>query len=223
MHANAKLAEYMLGYNNGLMLKLETPDTEQLITAIASDGYAVIEDFLPAAIIGDLVNEALALQSAGSLRKALTGRDQFSNAVQLRDDLIHWLDTPTSTAQQAYLQAMQSLRESLNQALYLGLFEFETHFAIYPAGGGYSKHLDQIRGSEARQVSSILYLNQHWPTDDGGELRLYLDESSHRDIVPTGGKLVIFLSKRFWHEVLPAKRQRISLTGWFRTRDINPL
>jgi len=35
---------------------------------------------------------------------------------------------------------------------------------------------------------------------------------------PTGGTLVLFLSERFAHEVLPAKRERLSLTGWFKSR-----
>jgi len=31
---------------------------------------------------------------------------------------------------------------------------------------------------------------------------------------------VCFLSERFEHEVLPAKRERVALTGWFRRRGI---
>jgi hypothetical protein len=38
------------------------------------------------------------------------------------------------------------------------------------------------------------------------------------EIWPEGGTLVAFLSDRFEHEVLPARRQRLSLTGWFRQR-----
>jgi len=29
---------------------------------------------------------------------------------------------------------------------------------------------------------------------------------------------VIFLSARFAHEVLPAKRERLSIAGWFKSR-----
>jgi SM-20-related protein len=39
------------------------------------------------------------------------------------------------------------------------------------------------------------------------------------DVLPQGGRLLTFLSERFEHEVLPAHRERISLTGWFRRRD----
>ncbi|MFT6394425.1 MAG: SM-20-related protein [Methylophilaceae bacterium] len=39
------------------------------------------------------------------------------------------------------------------------------------------------------------------------------------DILPKSGRIVLFLSAKFWHEVLPATRERLSLTGWFRTRE----
>jgi SM-20-related protein len=34
-------------------------------------------------------------------------------------------------------------------------------------------------------------------------------------VLPEGGTLVCFLSDRFHHEVLPARRERLSVTGWF--------
>jgi SM-20-related protein len=116
---------------------------------------------------------------------------------------------------------METLRENFNRTQYLGLTELESHFTIYPPGAFYRRHLDRFRGSEQRQISSILYLNQGWSHEHGGQLRLYLDETddaAYLDIEPAGGTLVLFLSDRFWHEVLPATRQRMSLTGWFRTR-----
>jgi len=38
------------------------------------------------------------------------------------------------------------------------------------------------------------------------------------DIVPWGGTLVLFMSQKLEHEVLPTRAQRHSLTGWFRRR-----
>ena len=199
-----------------------TAQTEQAIDDIARDGYAIIERFLPAENIAALADEALALQTAGAMRKAVTGKNSYTGSTTLRGDFIHWLEETDSPARQPYLQAMDDLRTSLNRELYLGLFEFETHFAVYPAGTGYAKHLDQLSNTQDRQVSSILYLNQDWQAGDGGELRLYLNENTYQDIAPQGGKLVLFLSERFWHEVLPANRPRISLTGWFRKRSGRP-
>ena len=203
-----------------------TQKTEQLIQSIAENGYAVIQDFLSAEQIAALGAEAKSLQQAGDLHPAGMGRQRQLDG-QLRGDCIQWLDEKTvGPAQQAYLSAMQGLREQLNRDLYLGLFEFETHFAIYPPGAVYKKHLDQFQASptsqtNARQISTILYLNQDWRAGDGGQLRLYHDDKNpqfYLDIDPLGGKLVTFLSGRFYHEVLPAMRERMSITGWFRTR-----
>jgi SM-20-related protein len=40
-------------------------------------------------------------------------------------------------------------------------------------------------------------------------------------VLPQGGRLVAFLSDRFEHEVLPARRERMSFTGWFRRRSLD--
>jgi SM-20-related protein len=66
-------------------------------------------------------------------------------------------------------------------------------------------------------LSCVLYLNDGWRAEDGGALRLYLP-TRHCDVLPRAGTLVAFLSERFEHEVLPAQRERLSLTGWFRRR-----
>ncbi len=138
----------------------------------------------------------------------------------MRGDSIFWIDESHATpAQRCYLEAMKNLQLAFNQALFLGLFELESHFALYPVGTGYHKHLDQFQGDQSRQVSSVLYLNEGWQVEDGGELRLYLDDKGeYVDITPQGGKLVLFLSGQFFHEVLPARRERMSIAGWFRQR-----
>ena len=197
---------------------------DHIIESIAGQGYAVVPEFFPASFISALREEALALQDKGKLKQASIGQaehNQLDN--RIRGDLIHWLDhdTQASTTQQQFSATMEALREALNQHFYLGLFELEQHFAIYPPGAIYRKHLDQFRGNEERQVSCILYLNQDWKEEYGGQLRLYLDGEAaepYIDTLPLGGTLAVFLSGRFWHEVLPASQPRISLTGWFRKR-----
>lgn len=197
---------------------------ETIIHGIANDGYAIIADFLPPAHIAALADEAGQLQATGAMRRALTGSAHAQTPDDnTRGDFIHWLqDASASPVQKSYLHIMDTLREQLNLNFYLGLFELESHFAIYPPAAIYRKHLDQFQDKQHRQITCILYLNHNWQTEDGGQLRFYLDgtdEENYYDIEPTGGTLVAFLSDRFWHEVLPAQRERISLTGWFRTRE----
>ena len=216
-----------------MQLMIKKTNSDDLVTALAAQGYAIINQALPIDLITQLRREALSLQKTGLMQRAKTGKNpKASSTNELRGDFTYWLevtDNKKTNVTTPYIEHMEAVKVLLNQTLFLGLFDFETHFAIYPAGSGYSKHLDQfqqnksqLNASGQRKVSTILYLNENWQSQDGGQLRLYLDnnlESNHYlDIEPTAGRLVIFLSEYFWHEVLPAQRDRISLTGWFRTR-----
>jgi SM-20-related protein len=130
--------------------------------------------------------------------------------------------------QRVALARFETLRLALNRALQLGLFDFESHFAAYPPGAGYRRHLDRFAdharfASEGgRVLSCVLYLNRRWRPEDGGQLRLYRPDAPALDIPPQGGTLVVFLSDGFEHEVLPARRERLSLAGWFCRRGRHP-
>jgi SM-20-related protein len=116
---------------------------------------------------------------------------------------------------------MECLRRAVNGALTLGLFDFEGHLAVYPPGSYYRKHLDQFQGVGLRTLTCVCYLNPGWDSADGGQLRLYTDPAHperYQEILPESGRLVLFLSADFLHEVLPARQPRLSLTGWFRRR-----
>ena len=71
-------------------------------------------------------------------------------------------------------------------------------------------------------VSAVLYLNEDWLPEDGGQLRMFLADDVEHDVQPVAGCLAIFLSGEVPHEVLPARRERLSLTGWFRRRGNDP-
>jgi SM-20-related protein len=211
------------------IIKTMTPPNLQnsistIIEHIAQQGYAVIEHFMSPEETHIMAQQAKALQSTGEMHRATTGVAKLETPA-LRGDFIHWIEANEARSTvTAYLSAMAELQQSINQALFLGLFELESHFAIYPPGAGYQKHLDRLIGKEERKVSCILYLNDNWNSSDGGALRMYLDkkdDSRYIDISPHGGTLVLFLSSDFLHEVLPAQRERMSVTGWFKTRSLN--
>lgn len=195
--------------------------------AFAEQGYVIVDHFMPANITAKLAQEAIARFDNQAMASARTGKQTLLNQA-IRGDYIDWLEkTDASPAIQTYFAQMHQLQQLFNEQFFMGLQSLETHFAVYPAGAGYQKHLDQFQVNHSeqintRQVSSILYLNQDWSQAQGGELRLYLDEADEEqwlDVLPIGGRLVLFLSAKFWHEVRPATRERISLTGWFRTRE----
>ena len=200
-------------------------DFPRLADDLAENGFVVVPDFLSRRTGDALVAEIATLWNDGSYRAAAVGRgDEKQVRAEIRSDHVRWLDpTDLTTAQEGYWAQMETLRDALNRSLFLGLFDLEAHLACFPAGAHYKAHLDRHRETEVRMISAIVYLNREWSPEDGGELRLYTDRESGTDgpfldIAPAFGKLVLFLSGDFWHEVLPARRERHSLTGWFRRR-----
>ena len=197
---------------------------ERIVLALANPGLAIIDDFLPPELVAELAAEARELWTRGGFQDAGIGQgENFQHNATIRTDRIRWLNPAAATpVQRHFLTTLEALRLAINRALFLGLFEFEGHLAIYPAGAYYRKHLDQFRDADQRIVTLILYLNAAWREADDGHLRIYTDstdESRQEQVLPIAGRLVCFLSDRFPHEVLPARRERLSLTGWFRKRD----
>jgi SM-20-related protein len=192
----------------------------RICAGIGEHGFAVEADFLPATSVRAMAAEAKQRDAAGNFRPAGIGRDaQRVERNIIRGDRIAWLDLDDpSPALQPASQALMRLRLALNATLFLGLFTFEGHYAMYPKGGVYRRHRDRFHDDDARVLSCALYLNESWSPEDGGALRLYLDANECRDILPAGGTLACFLSERFEHEVLPGTRERLALTGWFRRR-----
>jgi SM-20-related protein len=192
----------------------------EIVGALGDCGWCVVPGFLAETETAALRAECLRAHAAGAFHAAGVGRGQALQRSELRGDHVLWLDeASTVPALRGMLDRFEALRLAVNQALFLGLFDLEAHFAVYPPGGGYQRHLDRFRDDDRRCLTVILYLNEDWRKEYGGLLRFWPDpETAPLEILPAGGTLVAFLSDRFWHEVLPATRQRLSLTGWFRRR-----
>lgn len=188
---------------------------------IAHRGWAVIKDFLPAETVTALRGEAEQLWQQSDFQKAGTGRlGGYAIRPNIRSDHIHWLDEQSPTeAQLLYRATIEELRQDLNRELFLSLSTYEAHFAVYPAGAFYQKHLDRFNSADERTISCTFYLNENWKEEYGGQLRLYLPDS-YVDVLPTAGTCALFRSDTFFHEVLPATETRYSLTGWFRRRSL---
>ncbi len=193
-----------------------------LLTAIVDDladkGWSQHDLFIAQGLTRELAAECQQRAADGRLAPAAVGRGATAQVREsVRGDSIQWLEQGESAATDAYLSYMDQLRQALNQALYLGLDDYESHFALYPPGAFYQRHVDRFRDDDRRTVSAVLYLNEGWLAEQGGALRIYPGDDEH-DVLPLGGRLVTFMSGELPHEVLPATRQRLSLTGWFRRR-----
>ena len=195
---------------------------EILFAALEQNGWAFSDDVVPSDLVQQLFAECQISWQEGLFREAQIGRGSEKNLnTEIRGDSILWLNSEQrDSAGGRFLQWAEELRRELNQRYYLGLNSEEFHFARYPAGKGYQKHIDQHRGTQARKISLVLYLNPTWETTDGGELCIYDPEKDSREvarILPQSGRLVLFRSDLIPHAVLPCFQTRWSLTGWFRT------
>ena len=190
---------------------------ETIVDTIKSQGYIILTDFVDPNTVLSLHQHAQKISNA-EYKSAGIGKDEkYQVNPEIRSDQIYWVENNNDLPKK-YIDGLESLRLAVNQKLFLGLFDFECHFAIYPKGTFYKKHLDAFKGVGLRVLSSILYLNTDWKPGDGGELILYTPkgDSIIEKVTPTFGKQVFFLSEMFPHEVLEAKKPRRSLTGWFR-------
>jgi SM-20-related protein len=135
----------------------------------------------------------------------------------IRSDESCWITGETLAGRQ-WLKWSAELQQYLNRRLFLGLFSFESHFAHYAPGAFYCRHRDAFAGQANRVLSVVVYLNKDWAETDGGELVLYSndDDTDGLKVLPKWGTIVTFLSEEFPHEVLPAKRDRYSVAGWYR-------
>lgn len=201
-----------------MTLNLTDHILDSLLDALVEQGWFEWPNAVDEDLCLELLAEVESLDEEGELRRAGIGRgDALQLNKDIRRDQIKWLDNSTSP-QQRYLKHMANLQCQLNRALFLGLFEYESHFALYKKGDFYKKHLDSFRGKANRMVTTVLYLNPDWQAEWGGQLVIYNEESSQKlaTINPRIGKMVVFMSEQIPHEVLPTLHPRVSIAGWFR-------
>ena len=191
------------------------PHFEQIADGLAEAGFAVVDNFLANAEVDAILNLDIFREGVVNFRKAGIGKEsQLQINESIRGDYIRWIDkNETPPSAKVYMDRLQGLCEYLNQSLFLSLKDYEIHFTIYPAGSYYKRHLDQFKKDDHRKLSVICYLNKGWEEQHGGQLRMHLSDRLI-DVLPLSGRLVCFRSDQIEHEVLPATKERLSLTGW---------
>lgn len=189
---------------------------DAVIDALVDKGYIIVDDFLSAELTQALRDEVNDLNRTGINRAGVGRGGELQVNDDIRSDKTHWLDGATD-AQRRLLAQCDALRDEVNRHLFMGLHDYEAHFAVYEPGSFYQKHLDAFKGRSNRVLTNVIYLNDEWQDDWGGELAVYdeTDELIER-VLPKGGRAIFFLSERFPHEVLKTKKQRLSIAGWYR-------
>lgn len=201
------------------MINCETLDQLKLLEELPKQDWVVLPAYFSENELRDLKTEALRRWTEGHFQPAKVGRSQDQQiAHQIRNDWTSWVNLKDPIFS-ALFAKVTALTEHFNRNFFLGIREFECHFARYGEGQYYAEHIDQSPSSSPlhgeRVVSFVLYLNENWRPGDGGELSLRLNNQETR-IEPQWGHLALFLSDTVPHAVLPALKDRWSLTGWFR-------
>jgi len=186
---------------------------------LSVDGVSIRDRFLAMSQVRSLVKCAHQRRQRGEFAAARIGSGrELQRRAEIRGDSVCWIVPPLLPAERTLLRQLEELRLGLNAQALLGLFELELHYAWYPPGAGYARHVDQPQGRAQRQVSLAIYLSASWVPAAGGELRIFDAAGRHRDIEPIAGRLVCFLTPGREHAVLPTQRDRLSISGWFRAR-----
>jgi len=169
------------------------------IDELSRKGYVVIRNFLPQDLVSGLRGDVSSLRSRDKFKVAKIGQDStnFLNTdIRVAETCFigpsKLGDCPDAFRDRLYA-TLDALRDDLsgNPALdekeldtgnlikaapALDSSLFEMLYAYYPTGGFYRRHRDAIPGSASvlRSYSLLIYLNEAWKEDDGGELRLHM-------------------------------------------------
>lgn len=205
---------------------VENPLYERIIKDVASQKYSVVEGFFSKEDVQLLRQSLLHKHEEDAFKKAAIG-NRLNEIIEksIRGDVILWIDEAAANeAEQVFFNKMNDLIHYLNTTCFLGILHKEFHYALYPVGTFYKRHIDTFQNDDRRKLSFVCYLNEEgWLPENGGELTLYLNNSGasetiEKSIYPLPGRVVIFESQMIEHEVKLVKKERLSITGWLKTR-----
>lgn len=203
---------------------VEDPLYETIINDLLQQHYSVIDNFFSEEEIVLLRASLLDKYHEDCFKRAAIG-NKFDEQIldQIRGDFVFWIDEgSTSKAAQLFFKKINEMVSYLNKTCFLGIFHKEFHYAVYPKGTFYKRHLDTFQNDDRRKLSLVCYLNDsNWKSENGGELVIYPNDVTAEPIVihPLPGRVVIFESQILEHEVKRVlATERYSITGWLKTR-----
>ncbi|WP_339916285.1 2OG-Fe(II) oxygenase [Yeosuana marina] len=203
---------------------VENPLYETIIDDISSKKYSIVDSFFTDEETNLLRQSLIEKHEKDTFKKAAIGNKLNETIVKsIRGDVILWIDeTKNDASELLFFNKINDLIAYLNKTCFLGILHKEFHYALYPQGTFYKRHIDTFENDDRRKLSFVCYLNEDgWLPENGGELVLYLNENNEpveKVIYPIPGRVVIFESQLIEHEVKPVNKERLSITGWLKTR-----
>ena len=197
-------------------------DLSTALDQLSCQDFFIWDEFLSREELKIVSADFERLRAHGLFKRAGIGKasDHHIND-EVRKDEVLWLEPlQLSPEQILFWQKLENLKNEINTALFLGLWNLNGHYSYYPVSGHYHAHLDRFSRDDTRTISMVLYLNEDWNEGDGGELRIHDSRlpGGQFDVTPIGGRLICFLSSSVLHEVLPTKKPRKSFAGWWNRR-----
>jgi hypothetical protein len=149
---------------------------------------------------------------------------QFASAEESKREGAEHLWGP---ATRALFDAIRGLTPTLEQAFDIPGLSMETvggGFHEIPVGGFLAVHTDFNRSPITglhRRLNLLVYLNDDWGQDDGGELELWDGDGPSVSIAPEFNRTAVFAtSDRSWHgHPNPTRRVRRSVAAYFYTAE----
>ena len=189
-----------------------------LINSFLDNKVGISDNFISTPLSSKLIETLQTIYADKQMYSAGTGNNIILEHNKLfRSDMIYWLDRKHgNVSENSFLNMIDDFILYLNETCYTGITEYEFHYALYEKGSFYKRHLDQFKNNDCRKYTMILYLNEDWVKNDGGELCIY-QNGEEQNISPNEGKMVFFKSNELEHEVLVTNKCRMSITGWLKT------
>jgi SM-20-related protein len=200
------------------------PLYEKVIDGLMEQRYSIVDDFFTKEEVAGLRKALMQKYDEDQFKKSAIGNQSNEKIIDaVRGDFILWLDEANAEdAERNFFNKLNDFTQYLNRTCFMGIAKQEFHYAVYPEGTFYKRHLDTFMNDSSRKLSVVCYLNdEDWKPEYGGELTLYTEENGkeiRKDIYPLQGRLVVFESQVLEHEVKPVNKKRLSITGWLKTR-----
>lgn len=175
--------------------------------------FVVIDDFLSPGLFDRVMKHFNENKSKFSPAAIGPAYDRIIKR-DIRSDLTWWLDRKRDTELIEFWDLVDETIFMFNRFCYLSLSGYEFHYAQYPPGGHYEKHIDQFQQRNNRVISMVIYLNEDWQEGDGGELEIFISDKSSVLVKPLARRCVLFKSAEVPHAVRTSLTDRRSLTGW---------
>lgn len=133
---------------------LENPLYEKIIFDIANHHYSIIEDFFTPREVLLLRQSLLEKHEEDKFKKAAIGNRTNEVIIKsVRGDVILWIDeAKANQAEALFFDKINDLIRYLNRTCFLGISQKEFHYALYPTGTYYKRHIDAFQNDDRRKL-----------------------------------------------------------------------